>query len=107
MLKMLCAFGFIVLMMFPPVAPAQTTKGNILFTPKNADPVMFSHDYHIKTRGVKCAACHFRTFANSANGFDMKKEKLTKRDFCEHCHNGLKGFDATSEKNCGKCHKKQ
>jgi hypothetical protein len=36
----------------------------------------------------------------------MKREKMTKRDFCEHCHNGLKGFDARSEKNCSRCHKK-
>jgi hypothetical protein len=36
----------------------------------------------------------------------MKKESITKRDFCEHCHNGMKGFDAGSAKNCSRCHKK-
>jgi hypothetical protein len=36
----------------------------------------------------------------------MKKEAITKRDFCEHCHNGMKGFDAGSSKNCTRCHKK-
>lgn len=92
---------------FSSVAFAQATKGNITFTPKNAAPVLFSHDYHTKIRGVKCAACHFQTFAasRSADGFRMNTAKITKRDFCGHCHNGLKGFNAESEKNCVRCHK--
>lgn len=91
------------LVFFLPILGVAQNGGNITFTPKNAAPVYFSHDYHIKTRGVKCSACHFRTFTSS--GYQIKKDKLTKRDFCEHCHNGLKGFDAGSEKNCTKCHK--
>lgn len=85
---------------------AETGKGDIIFKPNNMDPVVFSHDYHTKTRGLRCAACHFQTFAESNTGYQMKKDVLTKRDFCEHCHNGMKGFDAKSEKNCSRCHKK-
>ncbi len=85
---------------------ADTVKGDITFNLKKADHVIFSHDYHTKNRGVKCAACHFQTFAASGNSFQMKKEKLTKQDFCEHCHNGMKAFDAKGEKNCTRCHKK-
>ena len=81
-------------------------KGDIIFKPNNTDPVIFSHDYHLKVRGIRCAACHFQTFAESGNSYQMKKNVLTKRDFCEHCHNGMKGFDAKSEKNCVRCHKK-
>lgn len=80
--------------------------GDITFRPPNMDPVHFSHDYHIKSRGIRCPACHFKNFASATNGYQMQKEKLNKRDFCEHCHNGMKGFDATSEKNCSRCHKK-
>ncbi len=94
-------------LLFVPLAFADPGKGDIIFRPAGTDPVFFSHDYHTKVRGVRCSACHFQLFAASDNGNKMKKEKLTKRDFCEHCHNGLKGFDATSEKNCGRCHKKQ
>jgi c(7)-type cytochrome triheme protein len=82
------------------------TKGNITFEPKNAAPVLFSHEHHIKTRGVKCQACHYQSFSSGGSSFQMKRDKLTKRDFCEHCHNGLKGFDAKSEKNCMRCHQK-
>ena len=39
--------------------------------------------------------------------YQMKKEKLTKRDFCLYCHNGMKGFDAQAAKNCGRCHKRK
>jgi hypothetical protein len=31
---------------------------------------------------------------------------LNKRDFCQHCHNGMKSFDVASVKNCERCHKK-
>jgi c(7)-type cytochrome triheme protein len=97
--------ALILFSLLPAFAFSATPKGDITFTLKNAGPVVFSHDYHINTRGVKCAACHFQTFAASQEGFQMKREKMTKRDFCEHCHNGLKGFDSRSEKNCTRCHK--
>ncbi len=95
---------FIVLLSLPAVAV--TEKGNITFELKKAGNVMFSHDYHTKMRGVKCSACHYQSFSASNNGFQMKRDKMTKRDFCEHCHNGLKGFDARSESNCMRCHHK-
>ena len=87
-------------------AYAETSKGDIVFTLKTADTVVFSHDFHTKTRGITCAACHFRTFQEDGASFHMKKEKLNKRDFCGHCHNGMKSFDLQSEKNCARCHKK-
>jgi c(7)-type cytochrome triheme protein len=79
--------------------------GDITFTLKTADPVHFSHDYHMKTRGLKCVACHFQKFSKG-QGYEMKKETITKRDFCEHCHNGMKGFDVSLSKNCTRCHNK-
>jgi c(7)-type cytochrome triheme protein len=79
--------------------------GDITFDVKNADPVHFSHDHHLKLRGLKCSACHFNKFAKGAT-YEMKKETITKRDFCVHCHNGMKGFDVDAPKNCTRCHKK-
>ena len=87
-------------------ALATTGGGNITFTPANIEPVHFSHDYHLKTVGIKCMACHFQKFSKSGGGYQMVRGKMTKRDFCSHCHNGLKGFDADSEKNCKRCHSK-
>jgi c(7)-type cytochrome triheme protein len=98
--------ALVLFLIVPSLAFSQQDKGNITFNVENADPVLFSHDHHTKARGVKCSACHFKTFAASGNSFQMKREKMTKRDFCVHCHNGLKGFDAKSEKNCARCHTK-
>jgi c(7)-type cytochrome triheme protein len=100
-------FAVLLLTGFACVSAFADDGGNITFKPANSEPVVFSHDYHMKSRGIKCAACHFQAFAQSADGFKIKKEKLNKRDFCEHCHNGMKSFDVTSTKNCVRCHKKQ
>ena len=80
--------------------------GNVTFEPAGADQVVFSHDFHLKTKGIKCTACHFSTFSQGSGSFQIKKEKLNKRDFCQHCHNGLKSFDVSLDKNCARCHKK-
>lgn len=79
--------------------------GDITFSVQNGDPVHFSHDYHLKLRGLKCAACHFQKFMKGA-GYEMKKEEITKNGFCAHCHNGMKAFDVSNEKNCTRCHRK-
>ena len=101
-MRLTLALLLVVLTSLP--AFAANDKGNITFEIKNAGSVLFSHDHHTKARGVKCSACHFQTFSEGKESFRMKRDKLTKRDFCEHCHNGLKGFDARSEKNCSRCH---
>ncbi len=92
-------------LMLLPVQAVPGEKRDIVFPTKNGD-VVFSHQYHTTVRGVKCAACHFAAFSGTESGYVMKKERLTKREFCEHCHNGMKGFDARSDKNCARCHKK-
>ncbi len=92
-------------LLLPVPAALAAGGGDILFTPPNVDPVTFSHDYHLKLRGLRCAACHFQKFAKGA-GYEMKRETITKNGFCEHCHNGMKAFDVASEKNCTRCHKK-
>jgi c(7)-type cytochrome triheme protein len=79
--------------------------GDITFKPTGVAPVIFSHDHHAKTHGLKCVACHFQRFSKG-QGYEMNKKSLTKRDFCSHCHNGMKSFDAAAAKNCARCHKK-
>lgn len=96
----------LVLTLLFPSAVLAIGGGDIVFNLKNADSVHFSHDHHAKVRGLKCAACHFNRFAKGA-GYEMKKEAITKEGFCSHCHNGMKSFDAASDRNCIRCHKKQ
>jgi c(7)-type cytochrome triheme protein len=84
--------------------------GNIRFAPPNADPVFFSHEFHVNTEKLKCTACHYHTFqmsreAHKAYKMDMKK--ITKGSFCGRCHNGEMAFDVKDPKSWTRCHKKQ
>lgn len=83
-----------------------TGGGDIKFTPLNANPVFFSHDYHLKLKGLKCLACHFGSFTMGSGTYKIKKEKLNKRDFCGHCHSGMKAFDQNETTHCSRCHKR-
>jgi c(7)-type cytochrome triheme protein len=96
----------IVFLLCPLPAALAAGGGDITFTPKTMDPVHFSHDYHLKLRGLKCAACHFQKFMKGA-GYEMQKEQITKTGFCAHCHNGMKAFSVDNEKNCMRCHSKK
>ena len=79
--------------------------GDIKFTPKNANPVTFSHEAHVKSKGIKCTGCHYQIFHMAQGSYKMDMAKLTKGDFCGKCHNGQKSFDVKSPDNCVKCHK--
>lgn len=89
----------------PAAAVAQKVGGgDIQFTPKNASPVMFSHQRHVKDKGIKCTGCHYQIFQMSQGSYKMDMSKLTKGDFCGKCHNGQKSFDVKAPENCVKCH---
>ncbi len=79
--------------------------GDIKFTPKNANPVIFSHEAHVKGKGIKCTGCHYQIFQMAQGSYKMDMSRLTKGDFCGKCHNGQKSFDVKSADNCVKCHK--
>jgi len=95
---------FLVLVVGVPLHAFGETGGNKIFKSDKMDPVTFSHDYHTKNRGISCRACHNQQFLQTGSDFKMKHELITKNNFCEHCHNGMKAFDARSEKNCVRCH---
>ncbi len=92
---------------FPVIALAeQVGGGDIVFRPNNAKPVVFSHELHVKEKGLKCSGCHFQIFQmekGASNTTDMTK--LKKGDMCGKCHNGGKSFDVKDPKNCVRCHK--
>ncbi len=91
---------------FPLTVLAQRIGGgDIKFTPKNAKPVIFSHEVHVKEKGIKCTGCHYQIFQMAQGSYKMDMSKITKGDFCGKCHNGQKSFDVKSPDNCVKCHK--
>jgi c(7)-type cytochrome triheme protein len=79
--------------------------GDLTFTPKNAAPVVFSHEKHVTEHGLKCTGCHYQIFQMAQGSYKMNMEKITKGDFCGRCHNGQKAFDVKDQKNCVRCHK--
>lgn len=92
------------LLMPPAVLAEKVGGGDIRFTPKNASPVVFSHEKHVKDKGLKCTGCHYQIFQMAQGSYKMDMSKLTKGEFCGKCHNGQKSFDVKDDKNCSRCH---
>lgn len=105
-MKKVLMIAILVGLMLPGMAVAQKVGGgDIRFTPKNASPVQFSHELHVKGKGIKCTGCHYQIFQMAQGSYKMDMTKITKGDFCGKCHNGQKSFDVKGSDNCAKCHK--
>jgi c(7)-type cytochrome triheme protein len=105
-MKKLSALFMAICIMVPFVASAEKIGGgDLTFTPKGASQVVFSHQYHVQAKGLKCTGCHYSVFQMNQGSYKMDMSKITKGDFCGKCHNGTKSFDAKDSKNCAKCHK--
>lgn len=106
MIRTSAAVAVLALVLIPAVSFAQRVGGgDLTFTPKNASPVLFSHDKHVKDKGIKCTGCHYQIFQMGKGSYKMDMGKLTKGDFCGKCHNGQKSFDVKATENCTRCHK--
>ncbi len=105
--KILALIVVVVCLSVPLSAFAQKVGGGeLVFKPKNASPVIFSHEKHVIGKGLKCTGCHYQIFQMSQGSYKMDMNKITKGDFCGKCHNGQKGgFDAKDPKNCVRCHR--
>jgi len=91
------------------IAFAQAKKvggGDIKFTPKGADPVVFSHENHVTTQKMKCTDCHTKIFPMKKQDLKMTKEGHGQDKHCGVCHNGTKAFSQNKDTECVKCHKK-
>ena len=96
----------LIFMTVPVIAFGQVVGGgDLTFTPKGTTKVVFSHEYHVSAKGLKCSGCHYQVFQMTKGSYKMDMSKITKGDFCGKCHNGLRSFDVKDKSNCGKCHK--
>jgi len=86
--------------------------GEIKFTPKDADPVVFSHESHVGQQKLKCTDCHTKIFKMKREDLKMTREAHGKDQHCGVCHNGQKEFNGkktfsqSTDADCAKCHKK-
>ncbi len=91
----------------PATALAQKIGGGDLsFSPKGVEPVVFSHQRHVNEKGLKCTGCHYQIFQMAKGSYKMNMNKINKGDFCGKCHNGQKAFDVSTQQNCTRCHVK-
>lgn len=95
--------AMLLLLMSVVCAGAVETK-DITFTFKDADPVTFSHEYHLKKYYNNCRICHDAIYnLRKRKHFTMAEMEKTKS--CGACHSGIKAFSVASEKDCIRCHK--
>jgi c(7)-type cytochrome triheme protein len=102
MLKQIFSLAVAVSILSVVCAGATETK-DIKFSLKNADPVVFSHDIHLKKYNNNCRICHDAIFSlRNKKRYTMAEMEKTKS--CGACHSGVKAFSVTSEKDCSRCH---
>jgi c(7)-type cytochrome triheme protein len=101
--QLLTLFACAIIVFTAVYAGAAETK-DIKFSFKNSEPVVFSHEYHLKKYNNNCKICHDAIYnLRSRKHFTMAEMETTKS--CGACHSGMKAFSVSSEKDCVKCHK--
>ncbi|RJQ38593.1 MAG: hypothetical protein C4550_06540 [Nitrospiraceae bacterium] len=81
-------------------AKVPAPKTPLIYKPKGAAPVNFSHDFHASA--FKCDDCHKKLFVMQKGGSKMKMDAMYEGKSCGKCHDGK---TASSVSDCGKCHK--
>jgi c(7)-type cytochrome triheme protein len=77
---------------------------DIKFPIKNAEPVTFSHEVHLKQYKNNCKVCHNAIFSlKDRKHYTMAEMEKTKS--CGACHTGIKAFNVADAKSCVRCHK--
>ena len=102
---LLASLSILISLALAPTGFASETK-DIEFNFKNADKVVFSHDYHLKQRDINgnCKMCHNAIFdIRKQRHYTMQQMEKTKG--CGACHSGVKAFGVADEKSCLRCHK--
>jgi c(7)-type cytochrome triheme protein len=89
---------------FTAVCAAAVETKDIRFTFKNAEPVVFSHEFHLSKYNNNCKMCHNALYdLRKRTHYTMAEMEKTKS--CGACHSGVKAFSVASEKDCVRCHK--
>ena len=102
--KVCMAFGIIVILVLTSPAWSKIGGGDIIFRPKKAAKVTYSHDFHVGKLGLRCTNCHYRLYTTVEGHNTVTMADMVKGESCGACHNGKKAFDVNG--NCDRCHKK-
>jgi c(7)-type cytochrome triheme protein len=77
-------------------------KAPVVYKPKDADPVSFSHQRH--TAKARCSDCHDAIWPMKRGSVKMKMDDMYAGKSCGTCHNEKKAFASTD---CARCHIEQ
>jgi len=102
-MRKILGFVLVVLFCMQAAAFAKIGGGDITFSLKDAENVLYSHDFHVTKAGLKCADCHFRLYNTVETHSKVTMPEMQKGKSCGACHNGQRAFDV--KMNCAKCHK--
>ena len=85
------AFLTLLILCASPFAVSALETKDIKFPVKNADPVTFSHEIHLKQYKNNCKVCHNAIFSlKDRRHYTMADMEKTKS--CGACHTGVKAF---------------
>ncbi len=96
--------GIIFFIALSGVSWAKIGGGDITFRVKDAGDVVFTHDLHVGSIGLKCNECHYRLYSTIAQHTRVTMKEMQQGMSCGACHNGATAFDVKG--NCDKCHRK-
>lgn len=96
--------GALIVLLLVSFVSAKIGGGDITFEVKSAGNVIFSHDKHVESAGLKCTGCHDSLYITKEKHKSVKMAQMQKGKSCGLCHNGKKAFAVKA--NCNNCHKK-
>src|SRR5512146_1659567 len=86
-----------------PAAWGKVGGGDITFSVKGAENVVYSHDSHVTRIGLKCTDCHYKIFKMAKLQKQATMAEMQNGASCGVCHNGQKAFAVKT--NCNRCHR--
>ena len=105
MIKVFLVSSSIVVFLFSSIALGRIGGGDIVFTPQKSGEVIFSHNVHVGSIGLKCTNCHDGLFLTKEKHKKVTMIQMEEGQSCGACHNGKKAFDVKTKANCNNCHK--
>jgi c(7)-type cytochrome triheme protein len=93
----------LLILCYAPFASGVETK-DVKIPVKNAAPVVFSHEIHLKKYNNNCKVCHNAIF-NLKDRQHYTMADMEKTKSCGACHTGVKAFSVADSKFCVNCHK--
>ena len=96
--------GILFVLLLISAAIAKVGGDDVTLEVKGAGNVVFSHDAHVSTVGLKCTECHASLFVTKEKDKKVSMAEMQKGKSCGACHNGKQIFSVKG--NCNKCHQR-